>query len=303
MGFKVLGWVAALALFLALTLVGARLFVVWARGGDPLNSLLGSEGASPTPGASQELVAGVDSDGDGLEDSLEDIYRSDPNNPDTDGDGTSDGDEVAAQRDPTVPGPNDSFNIEAASKALQEGTYTKEYIAGLPPELSREEFLDKARLEAFVEEHRASALVEVTAESLTVTAEDGVNKAVVEKYLDTISASHNPEVTAVTSDEIDVAYRAAYQNQESAELETILAALTKNVEILQATAVPASAVDLHVLLLSASTSLRDNVALLLNMDTDFVGGLIGARNIEVLGADFAEVAKQVAALEKKWGIK
>ena len=65
-----------------------------------------------------------DSDGDGLRDWEETIYRTDPYNPDTDGDGTPDGEEVRQGRDPlkantAKPGaePND---LIATSTPLQE---------------------------------------------------------------------------------------------------------------------------------------------------------------------------------------
>lgn len=51
-----------------------------------------------------------DNDRDGLQNWEEQIYGTDPNNPDTDGDGTSDGDEVKAGRNPLVKGPNDYLN-------------------------------------------------------------------------------------------------------------------------------------------------------------------------------------------------
>jgi hypothetical protein len=48
-----------------------------------------------------------DADLDGLSDWQEELWKSDPTNPDTDGDGTNDGEEIAADRDPTIAGPND----------------------------------------------------------------------------------------------------------------------------------------------------------------------------------------------------
>ncbi len=50
-----------------------------------------------------------DKDYDGLEDWEEEIYKTDPNNPDTDGDGYLDGEEVAAGYDPNIPAPNDKM--------------------------------------------------------------------------------------------------------------------------------------------------------------------------------------------------
>ncbi len=50
----------------------------------------------------------TDNDDDGLSNSQEKLYGTDPNNPDTDGDGVNDGDEVANGTDPTVPGVADT---------------------------------------------------------------------------------------------------------------------------------------------------------------------------------------------------
>ncbi|MEK7531867.1 MAG: hypothetical protein AAB545_03010 [Patescibacteria group bacterium] len=48
-----------------------------------------------------------DSDGDGLKDWEEILWKTDSSNPDTDGDGTNDGEEVAIGRNPFIKGPDD----------------------------------------------------------------------------------------------------------------------------------------------------------------------------------------------------
>lgn len=50
-----------------------------------------------------------DSDGDGLKDWEENLWRTNPSKADTDGDGTNDNDEILQSRDPLKPGPNDSI--------------------------------------------------------------------------------------------------------------------------------------------------------------------------------------------------
>lgn len=50
-----------------------------------------------------------DTDGDGLKDWEESLWKTDPRNPDTDGDGTPDGEEVKNGRNPVVKGPNDEI--------------------------------------------------------------------------------------------------------------------------------------------------------------------------------------------------
>lgn len=73
----------------------------------------------------------VDDDGDGLMNWQEELYGSDPLNPDTDGDGTNDGDEIEAGRDPVVAGPDDRlstysdlFNTELSFENYQQGSLT-----------------------------------------------------------------------------------------------------------------------------------------------------------------------------------
>lgn len=55
-------------------------------------------------------ITDLDTDGDGLYDWEEELWKSDPNNKDTDGDGTNDNDEVKEGRNPTVAGPDDLLN-------------------------------------------------------------------------------------------------------------------------------------------------------------------------------------------------
>lgn len=68
-------------------------------GGLPVGLTVGAEESDPDP------------DKDGLPNSLEFFYMTDPNNPDTDGDGVSDGDEVARGDNPTGPGKLFDFGI------------------------------------------------------------------------------------------------------------------------------------------------------------------------------------------------
>ncbi|MCK4386579.1 MAG: hypothetical protein KAV41_00625 [Candidatus Pacebacteria bacterium] len=58
-----------------------------------------------------------DSDGDGLKDWEETLWKTDPNNPDTDGDGTNDNAEILAGRNPLIAGPNDLLKNEIVQSA------------------------------------------------------------------------------------------------------------------------------------------------------------------------------------------
>lgn len=100
----------------------------------------GTKSASPSPNnvaaASSALVSASDRDNDGLKDWEEEIYQSDPANPDTDGDGTLDGDEVAANRDPLVRGPNDKITANADTYGSPEQSITARILLGIQQSLT-----------------------------------------------------------------------------------------------------------------------------------------------------------------------
>ncbi|MEX1112317.1 MAG: hypothetical protein WEC84_02535 [Candidatus Andersenbacteria bacterium] len=245
-----------------------------------------------------EKAALVDTDGDGLPDSIENIYRSDPNNPDTDADGTNDGDEIAMQRDPTKPGPDDAFSTNVLDLEADPNSYTSQYIATLPEDVARPDVLNQEQVAAFVEKHRAPLLTPSLRKPILTTPEEG--KPAIERYLASISASHNPEIAAISSAQLEEAFRVSYLSNDPAAINTIVAALEKNVTILEEVPAPDEVAALHEELIVTSLALLQNAQLAQNMTNDFVGGLIGARNIADLGANFNGIAAQVQALEAKY---
>ncbi|MBI2618040.1 hypothetical protein HYW58_01150 [Candidatus Kaiserbacteria bacterium] len=71
----------------------------------------------------QKIVAetvSADTDGDGLKDWEEVLFKTDPKNPDTDGDGTTDKEEIDRDRDPLVAGPNDIIENNLLSTIKNE---------------------------------------------------------------------------------------------------------------------------------------------------------------------------------------
>lgn len=68
-----------------------------------------------------KMVAGQDSDSDGLKDWEEVLWGTDSKNPDTDKDGTKDGEEVSSDRNPVLAGPNDQLE-GSANSIIKENT-------------------------------------------------------------------------------------------------------------------------------------------------------------------------------------
>ncbi|MEX0649553.1 MAG: hypothetical protein WD200_00965 [Candidatus Andersenbacteria bacterium] len=248
------------------------------------------------PSVNSPAIEAEDRDKDGLPDLIENIYKSDPDNPDTDGDGTLDGDEIALQRDPTLPGPNDQFSVDFITQSgIYSDTFTSRYLQTLPPDVSRQSILDKNQVAAFVEANKGILLPDVA-----VTIVPGEGKEVVQAYLEAISATHNTAIVPITSTDIDTAFRQHYTLNNPAPLEGIIAQLEQNVGTLENVAAPSEVEELHIQLVSASQALLNNSQLLQGIHEDFVGGLIGARNIEELGAVFQATAEKIIALEQQY---
>lgn len=91
---------------------------------------LRAPGTLTTQPNTPRTVTEEDTDGDGLKDWEEVLWKTDPENADTDGDGTEDGQEVADRRDPTLPGPDDQLAIAEETDtgtASEEQTRTEEF--------------------------------------------------------------------------------------------------------------------------------------------------------------------------------
>ncbi len=297
-----IGLIAAGSIF-TVFLIGYGIYV-------GLHALFPAPIPTPTPSSnpsqvlntSKSATIDTDTDGDSLPDLIESSYLADPTKPDTDGDGTTDGDEIALERDPTKAGPDDPLpSASELAKKQQTLSFTDRYLATLPSNADQAQVLNKQRIEAFIVDEQKQLLPDIPASSLKTTSKSG--KEAVQAYLDGISSQHNTAIKPVTSDEIEEAFRLYYSNNSPESLQTLIQTLEQNVRLLKTVETPAETLELHKKLIAASQALVDNTKLLQNMSKDFVGGLMGAKNIEDLGPIFQDIGKQVQAFEVKYNLK
>lgn len=206
-------------------------------------------------------LAQTDQDGDGLADWEEELWQTNPQNPDSDGDGTSDGAEVSAGRDPRLAGPDDQLTnpdrrlqalVRNAVKTQGRPLASAAGTSDLPTTNFRSEDLTLASAE--------------TAATLAAYAE-GLN-GIIAAY----AANHqgNPAAAAV---------RFLDQNDPAAAAELQLAAaqhlaLLRN---LLALPVPASAATLHLALVNQLAEAAEDAYFLAQLESEPVLALESAR--------------------------
>jgi len=108
-----------LSVFLVLTLVILGCFFVFYKYKNrEISYLLNPEKQKVTKNTTNKIIQQTiknDTDGDGLKDWEETLWKTDPTNPDTDNDGTNDNDEILINRNPLIAGPNDLLDDKIIS--------------------------------------------------------------------------------------------------------------------------------------------------------------------------------------------
>jgi len=247
-----------------------------------------------------QTLGGQDSDSDGIPDVFEETYRTDPNKSDSDNDGVDDLEELVLGRDPAIAGPNDESKPLTGSNVTNLNTLTGKYLATLPENASRADILDNERIAAFIAIQQDELLPTIDQSEIKTIPE--TSAATVQTYLEAISASHNPEIKAITNEAIANAVSQQLQLQPGA-LKDLIVQLEQNNRTLNSVTVPVDLVSLHTRLLGASRALLSNVQLLAAIDEDFIGGLLAAQNIDKLGTTWQEIATDVTALEAQYKLE
>ncbi|MDA1168764.1 MAG: hypothetical protein O3A36_00305 [bacterium] len=188
---------------------------------------------------------------------------------------------------------------ESANETL--GEYTKKYIQSLPAESEKNEVLAPTKVEEFVNTNKEALLPALFAGTVKTTTASG--KEAIVKYLDAIAPSHNPAIKPVTGEMISAALIKQESGEDIQALAPVHASIESNFNLFKNVQAPKEAVELHTKLLQATLALMNNVTLLQNIQKDFVGGLIGQKNLADLNAVFTEIGTQILALETKYNIK
>ncbi len=258
----------------------------------PMNTLPGAN-----TGGQQVVDPTGDLDGDGLSNSDEKLWGTNPNNSDTDGDGFKDGEEVSANHNPTIPSPNDKLPagftpgqnitpLEGAAPATQsfesffadnvdltggKTNLTQEYGRTVPDK-------DKTPVtfSQFISAQSIVTTLPRVNESL-ITPEQDIPLAL-SQYLST--AGDIDPISDKTR--LSLALTDLLNDHNASGFHTLAARVSTYQETIKRLRVPPQALQYQKLLLGYSELLRASFQQVANYDQDQVKALVALRQIEAI---------------------
>lgn len=277
---------------------------------------------SATPNASLKQaslnIAEVDTDGDGLKDWEERLWKSDYKNPDTDGDGTKDGEEISLGRDPIIAGPDDllsryrneliSVSDFATDKSLNTTdvlgrAFLSEYIGA------------KASGSALTSSEQQNIINEIVSgklsslspkvyiyQDLNISADN--SKAALEIYAEGV-ASLLLDYAKKTQSELAVLGKALGSNDPAdlKKLDPIVLNMQTVISGLLNLKVPQALAEKHLNFINAFSAVKEDVSLMRQVFSDPVVGLLAVTSYKKDSADFASSFVEIKNYVKSAGVR
>jgi hypothetical protein len=287
-------------------------------------------------GGRESTIEPLDSDNDGLEDWEEDLYKTDPNNPDTDGDGHLDGEEINSGHNPLIRGPNDKlvfyplplgdiYNItkkvlkdEEIEKLLESYLVHKsEYLKDHPEIKTPEQYLAVAGESTLTEMSRRAIydnyeelMVNVEAAlfdlpeifDIEITDDDikisqNNDKEAIKAYLSEASEFLNSEAFFFKEKTFQILMN-AFEKKDPTELQEIIKSNDAKIEKIKQIPVPSSWKEIHKQGLKTIILTRNIFVSLRDIEDDALKALAAAERLEPLFEELSELINKAIELAK-----
>ncbi len=257
-------------------------------------------------------LATADSDKDGLKDWEEQIYGTDPHNPDTDGDGTYDGEEVAQGRDPLKKSPDD---ILPKKQELQKPVAPKEanltrdlsslfferYLKAkfqqpdvpLDPQLSGQQVVQD-----FIETTDVQNLSFPTVKETQIHATDDNSPEAIKVYLNAIVESYQTNIAKEHDPLLIFASIVQKDNFDSFLylFDPIILGYENYIQTVKATPVPSSLKEYHLQFLNNLLKIKTAVTAFRNADTDIVKASAMIKHYQAALIDDQDIGSKIQQL-------
>jgi len=282
-----------------------------------------------------------DSDNDGLKDWEEELFGTDPYNPDTDADGYLDGEEVAADTNPLIKAPGDKlvfyplpvgekYNItkkildeEVIDSMLDSYTFQKgEYIMDHPEIYSPETFSAFTK-QSTIQTMSKWALSDAYA-GLLEKAEQTISEIpelfnikitdenikisqdnsleAIKLYLSQISSVLNSDIFFLQEQTLQ-AVLSAFKNNDFSYLDKLIKSNDAKIEQVKNIIVPSSWKEIHKQGLELTLLIRNIFVSLRDMQNDPLKAYVALEKLENFSDDWNDLMNQAIDLAKGQGIK
>lgn len=281
--------------------------------------------------SSQEPASGWrDSDNDGLKDWEEELYRTDPNNPDTDNDGYLDGEEINSGHNPLVKAPGDElgshplplgekYNI--TSKVFNEASVQKiltsylsqkaEYLKNHPEINDPAQFSDltdsstiKEMAEKAVENSYVSELSEIFDISIAdeqIKISNDNSKQAIEIYIYKISQWLNSDIFFFQNEALQIVSN-ALNNEDFNNLDRLIKLNDAWIDQMKEITVPSSWKAIHKQGLKMIILSRNVFVSLRDYQNDPIKAYYAANALEDIAEEWTNLIKQAINLAQEQGV-
>jgi hypothetical protein len=255
-----------------------------------------------------------DSDNDGLKDWEEQLWKTDPENPDTDGDATQDGLEIKQGRNPLVAGQNDKLDTDTITNKINTETendltdtdkFSRELFVKIiaaknnntpPTESDIQDFLNKTISQELQDQKMRSF---TTADFKTTSVETA---ATLKSYGNEIAAILKEQPPEPLEYEMSIVDRAE-KNNDPSELQKLKPLITQYQRIqsdLLQVSVPQSALAVHIELADSVSGMIYSITGLSNILTDPIKALPG---VSAYGDNVERFPASIRAFKKYFDTK
>lgn len=203
-----------------------------------LNKGVVYENGALTAGSVNKITA--DTDGDGLQDWEEALWKTDPKNPDSDGDGILDGEELKpevlesglAAKEALIPNFTEAFS-NAFARSLGPRILSGEGLGEIGPS-------DIEALKDYLPPAEALLSDVVAVETSEITISEKNDIAVVKKYFGDVAAVYKKNILSLEKDDLVLFSEALQENnlEKLAEIEKVIRALEQSIAEIKKIPVP-----------------------------------------------------------------
>jgi len=284
-----------------------------------LNSKKEKELKSPTSELFPENFK--DSDNDGLPDWQEELYGTDPNNPDTDGDGYSDSQEVELSRNPYPLPLGEKYNItqkilneEAIQNVLlsylsQGVEYLEAYPEGIDSSIM-EEMIERSVNENYDyligpnQEHllELAGIFEISISDEQIKISKDNSKQAILFYIYEISQWLNSDIFFLQNEALQI-ISYALENQDFNNLDKLIKLNDEWIDQMKEIIVPSSWKEIHKQGLATIILFRNIFISLRDMENDPLKAYYATEKLEELTNSWTELIKKAINLAQEQGIE